>query len=53
VEQNLSDLGQEQLRQGGVGDLEAEDGGASAVLADPDRGPLEVWVGGRLPLHEL
>lgn len=45
VGQNLSDLGQEQLRQGGVGDLEAEDGGASAVLTDPDRGPLEVWVG--------
>ncbi|MGH3813635.1 MAG: SWIM zinc finger family protein [Pseudonocardiaceae bacterium] len=43
--QDLSDLGQEQLRQGRVGDLEAEDGGASAVLADPDRGHLEVWVG--------
>lgn len=37
VGQDLSDLGQEQLRQGRVGDLDAEDGGASAVLADPDR----------------
>lgn len=45
VGEDLSELAQEQLRQGRVGDLEAEDGGASAVLADPDRGLLGVWVG--------
>jgi len=45
VGQDLSDLGQEHLRQGRIRDLEAEDGGASAAIADPDRGLLEVWVG--------
>lgn len=45
VGQDLSRRGQEQLRRGTVSDLEAEDGGASAVLADPDRGHREVWVG--------
>lgn len=45
VGRELSDLAQEQLVQGRVGDLEADDGGVSAALADPDRGRLEVWVG--------
>lgn len=45
VGQDLSELGQEHLLQGRVHDLEADDGGASAVLADPGRGLLEVWVG--------
>lgn len=45
VGQDLSALGKKQLREGGIRDLEAEDGGASAVLTDPDRGHLAVWVG--------
>ncbi|MGQ0775093.1 MAG: hypothetical protein ACT4NY_11860 [Pseudonocardiales bacterium] len=45
VGQDLSELAREHLRQGRIRDLEAEDGGASAVIADPDRGLLEVWVG--------
>ncbi|MGH3912371.1 MAG: hypothetical protein ACRDTC_03010 [Pseudonocardiaceae bacterium] len=45
VGQDLSELGQEHLLQGRIRDLEAEDGGASAVIADPDCGLLEVWVG--------
>ncbi|MGH3929255.1 MAG: hypothetical protein ACRDTF_04685 [Pseudonocardiaceae bacterium] len=45
VGQDLSDLGREHLRQGRIRDLEAEDGGASAAIADPDRGLLGVWVG--------
>ncbi|MGH3609770.1 MAG: hypothetical protein ACRDRD_17015 [Pseudonocardiaceae bacterium] len=45
VGRELSDLAQKQLVQGRVGDLEADDGGAGAVLADPGRGRLAVWVG--------
>ncbi|MGH3621390.1 MAG: hypothetical protein ACRDQ5_06310 [Sciscionella sp.] len=45
VGQALSELGREHLVQGRVRDLEAEDGGAGAVLADPDHGLFGVWVG--------
>ncbi|MGH3941260.1 MAG: hypothetical protein ACRDTG_22025 [Pseudonocardiaceae bacterium] len=45
VGQDLAELGQKHLQQGWVRDLEPEDGGASAVIAAPDRGLLEVWVG--------
>lgn len=43
--QDLSELGQEHLLRGRIRDLEAEDGGAGALIADPDRGLVEVWVG--------
>lgn len=45
VGEDLAELGREHLRQGRIRDLEADDGGASAAVADPDQGLLEVWVG--------
>lgn len=45
VWQGLSELGREYVARGQVRDLEGENGGASAVIADPDRGLLGVWVG--------
>jgi uncharacterized Zn finger protein len=42
---DLSESGRKCLASGRIRDLEVEDGGASAVLADPDEGPLAVWVG--------
>ncbi len=45
VGQGLSELGREYFARGQVRDLEGENGGASAVIADPDRGLLGVWVG--------
>jgi uncharacterized Zn finger protein len=41
----LAEWGQECLAQGRIGDLEAEDGGATAVVGDAEGGPLRVWVG--------
>lgn len=41
----MSESGRECLARGRVCDLDAEDGGASAVVADPDCGLLGVWVG--------
>jgi uncharacterized Zn finger protein len=45
VGHELSELGQGHLAQGRVGDLETEDGGASAAVSDPGCGLLPVWVG--------
>jgi hypothetical protein len=42
---DVSELGRECLARGRVRDLKVEDGGASAVVADPDCGLLGVWVG--------
>lgn len=42
---DLSESGRKCLARGRIRDIEVEDGGVSAVLADPDRGPLAVWVG--------
>lgn len=45
VGQDLSELGREHLARDRIRDLEVEDGGTTAVIADPDRGLLGVWVG--------
>jgi uncharacterized Zn finger protein len=45
VGQDLSEAGREHLARGRIRDLEAEDGGASAVVTDPAQGVLDVWVG--------
>jgi hypothetical protein len=45
VAPELSELGRECLARGRIRDLGADDGGASAVVTDPDRGLLGVWVG--------
>jgi len=37
---DLSELGRKCLALGWIRDLEVEDGGASAMLADPDEGPV-------------
>jgi hypothetical protein len=41
----LTAVGQEHLAQGRISDLDSDDGGASAVAADPAHGELDVWVG--------
>lgn len=41
----LSAQGREHLAHGRVRDVVARDGGAAAVVDDPDLGPVEVWVG--------
>jgi uncharacterized Zn finger protein len=45
VGQDLSELGREHLARGHVHDLEADDGGAGAMVGDPEQGLLGVWVG--------
>lgn len=45
VGRDLSELGRGYLARGRVRKLEGEAGGVSAVVADPDRGVLGVWVG--------
>ncbi|WP_344424300.1 hypothetical protein [Amycolatopsis minnesotensis] len=45
VGQDLSELGRECLARGRIRDLDVEDGGAGAVIDDPDGGLFEVWVG--------
>lgn len=45
VGQELAELGREHLNHGRLHALEAEDGGARAVVADPEAGLVGVWVG--------
>jgi hypothetical protein len=45
VGQDLSKLGREHLAEGRIHDLEADGGGAGAMVGDPDQGLLGVWVG--------
>jgi uncharacterized Zn finger protein len=41
----LAAIGREHLEQGRISELDADDGGASAVVEDPEQGALDVWVG--------
>jgi hypothetical protein len=45
VGQELAAVGREHLAQARISELDADDGGASALAHDPDHGELDVWVG--------
>jgi hypothetical protein len=45
VGQDLADAGREHLAPGRIRDLDVEDGGASAIIADPGRGLVSARVG--------
>jgi len=45
VGQDLAAVGREHLAQARIDELDADDGGASALAHDPEHGELDVWVG--------